>query len=168
MSTENGVLKWSGIVLAGLGALFVVLGIYFVWYASSAKWVETTATITSVRVRTPVHSAGDSLQRGNLYYPQFRYDYTVDGKKHNSQKWRLRTEHESYAERDEAVRAATKYKNGDAITAYYNRDQPSVAVLRPGAHYSDYIALLVGLLFGLTGWALYKCRLLPQSNNAAS
>jgi hypothetical protein len=166
MPTENGVLKWSGIVLAGLGALFVVLGTYFVWYANSAKWVETTATISSVRVRTSVHSAGDSLQRGNLFYPQIRYDYTVDGKQLSSQKWRLRTEHESFADRDEAVRAAAKYKNGDAITAYYNRDQPSVAVLRPGAHFSDYISLLVGLLFGLTGWALYKCRLLAQSSRA--
>lgn len=163
MRNENGLLKWSGIVLAGLGVLFLLLGIYFVWYAHSAMWVETPATISSVRVRTTVHSAGDALQRGNLYYPQIRYDYMVEGKPQSSQKWRLRTEHESYAERAEAVRAAAKYKNGDAITAYYNRDQPSVAVLHPGAHYTDYISLLVGLLFGLTGWVLYKARFHAES-----
>ncbi len=158
MPTENGLLKWSGIVLIGLGSLFVVLGMYFVWYANSAMWVETPATVSSVRVRTSVHSAGDSLRRDTMYYPQIRYDYTVEGKQHSSQKWRLRTEHESFAERNEAVRAAVKYKNGDAISAYYNRDQPSVAVLQPGAHYTDYISLLVGLLFGLTGWVLYTVR----------
>lgn len=158
MRNENGLLKWVGIALGGLGALFVGLGIYFVWYAHSAMWVETTATVSSVKVRTTVHSAGDALQRGNLYYPQIRYEYTVDGKRHNSQKWMLRTEHESYAERDEAVRAAAKYRNGEAIVAYYNRDDPSVAVLKPGVTLVDYVALLMGLLLGLTGWALYRIR----------
>ncbi|MGB0132882.1 DUF3592 domain-containing protein [Dokdonella sp.] len=168
MPVENGLLKWSGIVLAGLGALFVVLGIYFVWYANSAMWVETPATVSSVQIRTSVHSAGNSLQRGTMYYPQIRYDYTANGKQFSSRKWRLRTEHESYAEREEAVTAAAKYKNGDAIAAYYNRDQPSVAVLQPGAHYTDYISLLVGLLFGLTGWLLHKFRFQAESSIAST
>ncbi len=165
MQTENGLLKWTGIFLLGLGLLFVLFGIYFIWYAHSAMWVETDAIISSVKVRTSVHSAGDSLRRGNLYYPQISYGYIVDGKHYSSHKWKLRTEHESYAQRDEAVRAAAKYKNGDTITAYYNQDEPSVAVLKPGVNFTDYISLLVGLLFGLTGWMLYKARFFVPKND---
>ena len=164
MPIENGLLKWTGSVLMGLGALFVAYGIYFVWYAHSAKWVDTPATISSVHIRTSVHTAGDSLHRGYLYYPEIRYDYAVDGKQHSSKKWMLRTDHESFAERDEAEVAAAKFRNGDTITAYYNRDQASVAVLQPGAGIADYAALMCGLLLGLTGWGLYAIRFLTEKN----
>ena len=168
MRAENGLLKWTGIVLGVLGALFIVLGIYFVWYAHSAAWVETPAVIRSVKVRAAVHSAGDTVRRNNTYFPQISYEYTVDEKQYSSNKWMLRTEHESYVQRDEALKASLQYRNGETITAYYNREDPKVAVLKPGADIADYISLLMGLLFGLTGGLLYKFRFQTLPVNTAS
>lgn len=157
--SQSNFLNYTGLSLLAMGTLISLFGVYSIWYAHTAAWVETTGTVSGVRVRTGVHTAGNALQRDNTFYPEIEYQYSVDGKRYQSDKYQLRSDHPWTVDRAEAVRAALKYRNGDAVTVFYNAKQPSVAVLKPSVQWADYAALLVGLTFLFTGWLLRRVAL---------
>ena len=154
--SDSNFLKYTGVSLLAMGILMSLFGVYSVWYAHSAAWVETSGSVIGVRVRVSVHSAGDTLRRDNTYYPEIEYQYSVDGRSYKSDRYQLRSPHPWYVEREQALRAAVKYRAGQAIAVFYNAKQPSVSVLKPSVQWADYAALLVGLTFLLTGWLLRR------------
>lgn len=154
--SDSDFLKYGGSGLLVIGFLISLFGAYSVWYAHSAAWVETSGSVIGVRVRTGVHSAGDALRRDNTYTPEIEYQYSVDDKSYQSDRYQLRSSHPWFVDRKKALRVALKYRVGDSIAVFYNTKQPSVSVLKPSVQWADYAALLIGLLFLFTGWLLRR------------
>ena len=162
MSDSNFV-NYTGVGVLAIGILITLFGVYSVWYAHSAAWVETSGIVSSVRVRASVHTVDDAIQRDAVYYPEIEYQNSVNGKNYESDKYQLRSNHPWSVEREEALRAAVKYRNGDSIPVFYNAKQPAVAVLKPTVQWADYAALLLGLTFLFTGWLLRRVAVFGSS-----
>lgn len=149
-------LKNVGFGLLALGGLFVIVGLYFVWQAHFADWIETRAEVTSVTVQTGVRHVSDRTRRHVAYYPRVAYTYHVEGQRYESSRYRQTAERPDSADRDEALARALKFRNGDPLTVYYCADNPEIAVVDPEVGWDSYVALLLGLLTGGLGLALLR------------
>lgn len=152
-------LKAFFIVLLLLGLFFTAFGVYFIALGNEARtWPETEGTILSVTIRTDILMAGspgltpEERKRRREYFPSISYRWEVDGQAYTGSLYRLGTTHEKYGEREQAVAAATRYKNGAPIAVYYNPKDPSQAVLDKAASAGVFVPLPFGLLLAGGGW----------------
>lgn len=142
-----------------LGVLFTLFGVYFIALGNeSGSWPETQGTIVSVTIRTDSYMAGNAAltpeqrERRRRYFPSITYRWEVDGQSYTGSRYQLGTTHEKYKERDEAVAAAAKYRNGAPIAVYYDPEDPSQAVLDKSASGAVWVPLPFGLLLAAMGW----------------
>lgn len=142
-----------------LGLFFALFGVYFIALGSEARsWPQTAGTIQSVTVRTSVLMSGgaamtpEQRERRRQYYPQISYRWEVGGQSYTGSRFRLGTTHEKYNQREKAVAAASRYKNGASIDVYYDPSDPSQAVLLKAASGGVFVPLPLGLLFAAAGW----------------
>ncbi len=111
----------------------------------TAKWPATDGRVTKSDVSS-------SMQRGNVVYaPKITYEYSVRDEKYSSD--RIGIGGISPAYRDAAQKKADEYPVGKEVIVHYNPDSPSEAVLEPGASGGNVLALAVGALFALVGFA---------------
>ena len=88
------------------------------------------------------------------------YDYQVAGRSYTGN--RISISDGEYNIRDGAVQAIRGLQEGQRLPVYYNPDDPSEAVLRPGATFASYALLAIPLgLFGL-GILMLLGLLLPE------
>ncbi len=135
------------------GVLLLAVAMYFtyaihwsVWRQNEAhrRFRPVTAEVVSARVRST--SAGTGSSRTTSYIPEIEYRYTVEGRQYTSDKFRfMGAGHGSYGS---AAAVANAYPVGKAIPAYYDPDDPAVAVL-------DRSPIGTTMLYGVTGgvWA---------------
>ena len=149
------------LILAGL--FFAAFGVYFLALGYAAEgWTKVEGEVTSVTVKTDVTlgtlnpSTGTRSTATERYYPSIGYAWTVDGQRYTGDRYRLGETHEKFAERDDALSAALRYKNGMPIDVYYNAEDPSRAVLNPSLSVGVFVPLPLGLLFLACGWALFR------------
>lgn len=157
-------LKVSFGVMLLLGVLFALFGVYFIGLGNeSGSWPDTQGTIESVTIRTDTDMAGNAgltveeRERRRRYFPSITYRWEVDGQSYTGSRYQLGTTHEKYAEREQAVAAAAKYRTDTTITVYYDPKDPSQAVLDKSASSALWVPLLLGLLLaGMGGVGLKK------------
>ncbi|MEM1180997.1 MAG: DUF3592 domain-containing protein [Acidobacteriota bacterium] len=156
-------IKITAIALIVFGLFFAVFGVYFLILGVSAEgWTPVEGEVTSVKVRTDV-SVGTvnpqtrmSTASENRYYAEVGYAWTVDGQRYTGDRYRLGETQEKFLDREDAVAAALKYKNGMPITVYYQADHPSQAVLNPSLSVGAFVPLPMGLLLLTCGWGLIR------------
>ena len=94
----------------------------------------------------------EERERRRQYYPSIAYRWEVDGQTYSGSRYRLGTTHDKFNEREDAVAAAVKYRNGAPITVYYDPKNPSEAVLDNSLSVAVFAPLLLGFLFAPVGW----------------
>jgi len=146
-------------ILLLLGLFFALFGVYFIALGNeSGSWPETQGTIVSVTIRTDSYLAGNAAstpeqkERGRRYYPSITYRWEVDGRSFTGSRYRLGTTHEKFEEREQAVVAAARYRNGAPISVFYDPEDPSQAVLDRSASGAVWVPLPFGLLLAVMGW----------------
>jgi len=156
------------VILLGIGALvtwgFSLLG----WSFFSTNtidveqdWNSTNGTITAFEVVTEEANRGFSFS-GNvneaLYYVRLEYVYTVDGETYTGfqrvPNERLFEGRFLQLEPDELDAVEAKYAEGNAVTVYYNPDDPAEAALEndnraPYEIFGGTVGAVMGVLTGI-------------------
>lgn len=129
-----------------IGLLGTLGGGQLIWYAwASRKWPSTKGTIISRRLNVGTQTEGNPT-----YHADIRYEYHVDGRRHESGK----ISYKAYGSTNPkgAVDTLEQHKTGAEVTVYYNPRNPKVAVLYPGIGPICFVMLPFSLLilgFGL-------------------
>jgi hypothetical protein len=128
--------------LALFGGVFILLGAALTWGFSipmwkrafgSAKWMPTPCVVVSSRVGT--HTGKDST----TYSVDVLYRYTFAGREYRSERYdAVGGSSSGYSGK---ARIVARYPAGAQTTCYVNPENPSEALLKPGAD--------AGVLFGL-------------------
>ena len=144
------------------GLLFVALGIAIsVWGAvlltrakASVSWpsVEGKIIAASVKTQTATPSGGRTRATSRTYKANVSYEYSVGGTRYSSDKVSFGEYGDSDPEHARGI--VGRYPAGKTVQVYYNPEKPDVAVLEPGASWSSYVPLGVGILFALAGVAV--------------
>jgi hypothetical protein len=94
-----------------------------------------------------VHSdvARQRKPRGTRYWPDVRYEYTVDGRAYKGRQLTAWEKRFSIEEPGEARRWAARYPQGAEVTVYYDPDDPHDGVLEPGAARRAWAGFYVGV-----------------------
>ncbi len=128
--------EWIGLGLAtatgGAGTGYYLIQVIS---ASRAKgWPVVTGTVTSSRVeQTP------SLRLGPNYKPRVEYAYAIGGVTYRGDQ--LRFDDDPYAFRSSATSRLVGYAPGASIAVYYDPDDPSNSVLKPGSEWRTYSSI---------------------------
>ncbi len=151
-------LKLSLCVFVLLGLALAAFGVYFIFEGGEAKhWARTEGTIVSVTVRTDTPGAGiqgrtrAARERSYRYYPSITYRWNTEGRTYTGSRYQLGTTHNKYETREDAVVAASSYRNGAGIEVFYDPENPSQAVLVNTASVGVFVPLPLGLLMVLIG-----------------
>ncbi len=138
------------------GGFFFLLtlagGAGLVWYSANSKkkagasqsWPSAPAAITVSDVRESV-SRNDDGDVSVSYYPRVEYTYEAAGQSFTSKQVAfggLR----GYNNPDKARQDLEKYPAGAAVTAYYNPEKPSEAVLERVAGSGAKTAKIIGII----------------------
>ena len=86
------------------------------------------------------------------YSVRVGYEYTIDGKKYESD--RLAISQISSNNYDHQRHLASRYKKGDAVTAYVSPDDPRKSLLEKSGGLGDIVAMAFMGLFGVVGFAM--------------
>ncbi len=133
-------------LLAGTGA-----AIYGAWVLSKARassdWPTTPGVVVNSEVRT-THSSGRDGS-STTYHADVLYEYTVDGENYSAD--RVWFGQYGSSSRSEAAGTVRDYPAGKQVKVHYSPDDPETAVLEPGATWSSYMVLGIGLVIGLGG-----------------
>lgn len=143
--------------ILGLGLAMAMFGVYFIAYSNAARfWPSVEGQVVSVSIRThsSIHDARRSgADRHRTYFPQVRYRWSVAGRAFEGRRYALGEEHEDYAERSEAQRAAARFPAGATVEVFYDPADPASAVLDPSQQAGAYVPLPLGLLMLAVGIA---------------
>jgi len=125
----------------------------------SASWPTTEGKIltSDVNKSTTRETAGSGIGSGprttTSYAAAISYEYSVNGELFFSDKV-------SFGEMGgAAVHAYAKtrdYPKGKRVSVFYNPDNPRIAVLEPGGAKSAYLLLIMGIIFIVLPFAIYK------------
>ncbi|MEZ5545886.1 MAG: DUF3592 domain-containing protein [Lysobacteraceae bacterium] len=153
-----------------IGLALATFGVYFIAEGYEAKrWPQTTGTIVSVAVRTDTAGYNKGVtraqrERSYRYYPSILYRWNVDGRTYTGSRYRLGTTHEKYGAREEAVAAASAYRNGAAIDVFYDPANPDQAVLVNAPSGGVFVPLPLGLLIAaIGGFGLWRFDLIAKA-----
>ena len=133
----------SVLVLAGVGIAVYGTGTVIEAYEST-DWPQTDGSVAASGVDMK-SDATDGRTRALRYSPAVSYGYDVDGRTYFSD--RLGFTRVWTGEESDAQAIVRRYPVGQAVTVYYDPDDPLRAVLTPGVSLNS----TLGLLFGL-GW----------------
>ncbi|MBI4979973.1 DUF3592 domain-containing protein [Candidatus Woesearchaeota archaeon] len=133
-------------------ALFLVLGILLTWIGygflekglQSKSWLTTEGQVINSKVSQEFQSSG-----GYWYKPEIVYTYSVEGNNYSSNF--VTVEPVCYNNPQKPTKIVNLYPSGTKVTVYYSPNDPSVAVLEPGAKSGGYVITVVGIIFFLIG-----------------
>jgi len=140
-----------------MGVIFIVVGGAVAFFLglptlrnanASADWPSTTGVIKRSEVVKSRNSDGDTM-----YKPVVEYAYQVDGKDFECNKiWFGGGSSSSNS--SGAYETVGQFPKGAEVPVYYHPEKPFEAVLQPGAFFSSYLVLIVGVVFALVGLLL--------------
>ena len=130
-------LFWTVIV----GIFDVVIGLNLYRAVRAQGFVTTTATVTHSEIAT--HSDSD----GRTYGVDIRYDYRVQGQKYSGDNYRYMSGASS--DSDWANDAVREYAVGAIVPVYYDENNPTESVLKPGVGAGDLFMLMFMTPFNL-------------------
>lgn len=130
--------------LAGLGLSISAFGKISDAYQTNS-WQSTEGKILISRVSSELR-AGD---RTSSLTPHIRYEYMANGSRYESTN--IQTEEISTNDQDQVEKTISQYPVGKKVTAYYNPEKPSQAVLSPGITWQSCFLLLIGLPLLIAG-----------------
>lgn len=136
-----------------VGLIFLVVG-YFVAFTfgkpildnakASNDWPKVVGKINRSSVVT-------SRSRDKTHYSfDVVYDYKVEGEGYTSSNVYFGGEVSSSSS-SSAYKVKNRYPKGSSVDVYYDPQEPSNAVLEPGAHWQSYIIYAGGWMFLLVG-----------------
>ncbi|MEO8395041.1 MAG: DUF3592 domain-containing protein [Chloroflexota bacterium] len=138
---------------------------------ASKNWSSTSARILASDVEMRRTRSGTGT--GTSYYPAVVYEYAVNGQRFQSRRIRFGTEI-GYGFRRMAENTVAKYPNGGLVSAFYDPQNPTEAVLEQSAGGSNrmfgcIVLVILGILlvtgiFTFGGFQLMSqiTRLLPH------
>jgi len=144
------------LILLALGTSFTTIGIVLGLLIgkpivdqanASEQWPQTQGEILVSEV---VESHGDD---GTMYSAHVVYKYTLDGGDLESDRVWFGGDY-STSDRSEMSEVVRKYPVGQTVDVYYSSDDPTEAVLMPGAYTSTYVLFVIGMVFLVIGAVL--------------
>jgi hypothetical protein len=111
---------------------------------ASQLWPGAPGTVTVSEVRQS-SSTDDDGHITFSYYPRVEYTYTAAGQSYTSKQVAFGGER-GYGSPDRARQDLAKYPAGSAVTAYYNPEKPSEAVLERAAGSGAKTAKTMGII----------------------
>ena len=132
-----------------LGIVILTIGVWAIVYVlrtkaearDSAGWLQTMGRVRTAKVR-------QSSQRSRPgYYPFIEYDYRVNDKPYQGNRWNFGT---LATHRPEAEVVIQRYPPGSNAVVYYNPRKPAAAVLEREIS-GAWVGLVVGGVFSFAG-----------------
>lgn len=120
-----------------IAIIFIVFGVFVLRKEVSARkrFRPVTATVTRSEVRN---------RPGRLrYYPAIEFRYEVRGSEYRSERYRLLSYGSSRKRRQQRI--CDRFPPGMRCTAWYDAENPALAVLVKGVHWGGPLAIAVGL-----------------------
>jgi hypothetical protein len=159
----------------GIGIAVIVIGIGLTFFGfnmlnkakESVNWPTTTGKITYANVKRTIKrtssnrdrdgvsvnvgpvTVGTGGDRRYVYYPEIKYEYTVDNQKYIGKKISLASK--SHKSKHSAQKIIDKYSLGTNVNVYYNPKKPQDALLVTGVTLGSYIPIIVGIIFTIGG-----------------
>jgi len=139
----------SIVILLLIGGIFTTIGIVaglvfgkpiLDQAKASEEWPQTQGEILESEL---VESHDDD---STTYGAQVIYRYSLDGGEFESDRIWFGGDY-STSNRSEMFEVVKKYPVGQAVTVYYSPDDPTEAVLMPGAYTSSYVLFAIGMVF---------------------
>ncbi len=117
---------------------------------SSRSWPEAVGKITFSTVAS--YESDSNSGTTTMFYPDIRYNYSVNGKEFTGNKVDLG----EYSSSDVgyAQKITARYPVGKSVRVYYDPAHPGTAVLEPGFTGGLWIPLVIGGVFSVVGGAL--------------
>ena len=142
------------------GAIFLLLGLGVVYYGyrlirkarASTEWPAAQGTVESSAVDVKRERERDSdgdVHYETKYIPRIVYRYQVEGTDYYGEQ--ISFGNTSSRSPNWAYRIRDQYSPGMEVSVYYDPANPQEAVLQPGAKWTTYIVLVIGVVFALTG-----------------
>ena len=127
------------------GPIFAWNGMSDVFTALSAKnWPTVQGAVLTSNVET---SRGSKGRRS--YAPSITYRYEVDGKRYEGN--RIDYGDRGSSSQGKAIAISMKYPQGRDVTVHYRKSAPEESVLEVGTSLSNWIVLVMGLIFTVVG-----------------
>lgn len=143
-------------LLAALGALFLLVGGgVMLWIGkptldaakASTTWPTVDGTVTESRVET---KKSNERNEGPSYRAVVIYDYKVNDESYTSERIWFGSE-VSTSKRAQMREVVDQFPEGQQTTVYYDPEDPSEAVLQPGAFFTSYFMIIFGAVFAVPG-----------------
>jgi hypothetical protein len=113
----------------GLWIYFVIYQQYLAWRwgRKSQEWPSIQGKVTSSKVRS------DNNRRSSRrnYYPEIRYEYTIEDKVYRGKRYQFGISLYYYGQ-DLTQAILHEYNVGKKVKVYYNPDNPKLATLQTG------------------------------------
>lgn len=148
------------ILLASLGGVFFLvgaglglfLGLPTISDAKASKsWPKVDGIVIESRVEMRRSSGGaNGRNNGPTYKAIVVYDYKVDDQPHSCDRIWFGSDI-STSNRGQMRDTVKQYPEGKTIQVYYDPENPSEAVLQPGAFFSSYFMVIFGGVFAFVG-----------------
>ncbi len=141
--------------LIGLGAAF--FGYRLIRKArASADWPAAQGIIESSTVDVERERERDSdgdVHYETKYLPRIVFQYQVDGIDYRGE--RISFGSTSSGNQTWAYKITNQYPEGLEVAVYYDSENPSDSVLQPGAKWTTYLLLGLGVVFALVGVLIF-------------
>lgn len=151
------------ILMSFLGLLVFSFGVFLGCMAYSTKsWPAAGALIIASEV-VEVHTG-----TGFSYRPSVKYKYTVNGEEYTGTSIRfIDFNHWDHAA---ALRVIELFSTGKEVRARFHKNYPKMTVLDPGAHASDLLVPVAGIVLIMAAFTLryVRKRLLRQQSQSSS
>ena len=136
--------------------MLVMFGYFALKGQATSKWPSVEGTVVESRVARSSPTSG-----GPRYYARVKYEYDVNGVNYAAKTISIGAMRE-FARESSAAKIVGKYPVGKRARVYYDPEDPSRAVLEPGAS-SDVITILpIGVFVVVIGLAVLVVFLLRK------
>jgi len=110
---------------------------------SSESWHKTEGSVISTAIQRYSLARGG----GTYFYAVITYSYSVDHQKYPVNFFDSRLRPKRFLKRPDAQAFIARFHPGQKISVYFNPNQPSVAILKPG------LSVSAKIFYGITGFA---------------
>jgi len=148
-------LRWIfGGFFALVGIALLILGtVTYMTGTASKEWptVQGTMLVSEVESRTSTTGGGPgrTSSTSTSYAPRVEYRYEVDGEAHTGTRFELLERGEG--KRAEIEAKLEQFRQGAQVAVYYDPDDPTKSVLKPGTPDAMGIPFLLGFVALLVG-----------------
>jgi hypothetical protein len=130
----------STIIIVGIGSIVLFTYAMLSGFINQERANESYLPVEAIVIDSEVRNT--NTNKNNEYYPFITYSYVIKGNRYESSTMQLYIQ-ETYNNYEQANAILINYKQGTIITAYYDPNEPSSAILINGK------PPLYGLIIGL-------------------